>query len=206
MKYQLNFPFRCIKSLVSKKQKSLAEQFPQYEFGKGTYGNNLLISDWGEGATLRIGSFCSIAADVRIFLGGEHRTDWVTTYPFTFLWNAADHIKGHPRTKGDVNVGNDVWIGREAVILSGVSIGDGAVVGARSVVTKNVSPYAVVAGNPARFVKKRFDDETISRLLRIKWWNWEDEEIEKSLPVLLSDNIEAFLDYAEKVNIKLSAK
>lgn len=175
-------------------------QYPHYQIGKDTYGNPRILS-WGEGAILKIGSFCSIAEGVQIFLGGEHRTDWVTTYPFNVLWEAGEPIKGHPKTKGDVLIGNDVWIGAEAVILSGVRIGDGAVVGARAVVSRDVSPYTIVAGNPARAVKKRFKDETIQRLLDVRWWDWQDDRLEKALPLLLSSDIEAFLEAVESGKI-----
>jgi acetyltransferase-like isoleucine patch superfamily enzyme len=174
----------------------LQELYPHYRIGRGSYGG-LEVYTWGEGATLQVGAFCSFAQGVKIFIGGEHRTDWVTTYPFNVLWEAGRTITGHPKTKGDVIIGNDVWIGTEAFVLSGNTIGDGAVIGARAVVTKDVEPYAVVAGNPARMVKKRFDEETIERLLRIQWWNWEDEKIGRALPLLLSQNIRAFLDAAE---------
>ena len=98
-------------------------------------------------------------------------------------------------------MGNDVWIGMEAMIMSGVTIGDGAVIGARAVVTKDVPPYTVVVGSPAVAIKKRFDDETIERLLAIKWWDWDDSRIEKALPMLLNNDIKAFFEAAEKQRI-----
>ena len=150
---------------------------------------------------MQIGSFCSIASGVIILLGGEHRADWITTFPFSILWDGARGVKGHPKSKGDVIIGNDVWIGLEAVIMSGVKIGDGAVVGARSVVTRDVPPYSVAAGNPARVIMKRFDDETIERLLRIKWWTWDEKRIEKALPYLLSHDVNAFLKAVEDSKI-----
>lgn len=180
----------------SRKKPSLQERYPQYRIGKWTYGNPKIRS-WQEGASLRIGSFCSIAEGVKIFLGGEHRIDWVTTFPFSVLWASGHGIKGHPKTKGDVIIGNDVWIGADCVVLSGVTIGDGAVLGARAVVARDVPPYAIVTGNPALIVRKRFDDNTIARLLRVKWWEWEDKRIEKALPMLLQDDISSFLDFAE---------
>jgi len=192
---------KFIKKHFHGKKKNIQERYPQYEIGRGTYGKPQ-ISSWGEGATLRIGAFCSIASGVNIYLGGEHRIDWVTTYPFSVLWKAAKHIKGHPKTKGDVIIGNDVWIGAGAVILSGVTVGDGAVIGTNAVVTKNVPPYAIVAGNPARIAKKRFDEETIYHLLKIRWWEWGDNRIEKFLPLLLDNNIEKFLRVAEQDNIE----
>lgn len=178
------------------RERTLAERYPQYRIGRGTYGD-LSVSSWGEGATLRIGNFTSISAGVRVFLGGEHRIDWVTTFPFNVLWDSARQYTGHPRTKGDVLIGNDVWIGAEALISSGVTIGDGAVVGARAVVSRNVAPYAVVAGNPAVVVKYRFDEEVVKRLLELKWWDWPEAEIERAMPELLNHQIERFLEKAE---------
>jgi len=169
---------------------------PHIEVGRGTYGNPKVRS-WGEGAALKIGAFCSIAEDVTILLGGEHRMEWVTTYPFNVKWDAARHITGHPVTRGDVVIGNDVWIGFGAMILSGVTIGDGAVIGARTLVMKNVPPYAIAAGHPAVVVRKRFDDATIDRLLKIRWWDWPDEKIERFLPRLLNSDLEAFLAATE---------
>lgn len=182
--------------IFKKRKKSLQEYYPQYQFGRETYGVPTVHS-FGEGATLEVGSFTSIASGVQIFLGGEHRIDWVTTFPFNILWEEGKNIVGHPKTKGDVLIGNDVWIATEAIIMSGVTIGDGAVIGARAVVTKNVPPYTVVAGNPAKVVKKRFDDKTIQKLLEVKWWNWNDSKIKAALPLLLNDQIDKFLKFAE---------
>jgi carbonic anhydrase/acetyltransferase-like protein (isoleucine patch superfamily) len=114
------------------------------------------------------------------------------------LWPSASAISGHPKTKGDVIIGSDVWIGTEAVILSGVKVGDGAVIGARAVVAKDVPPYAVVAGNPSRIVKWRFEPAIVERLLRVAWWNWSEESIDKVLPFLLDTDISQFLDRAEQ--------
>lgn len=180
--------------------KGLRARYPQYRIGKGSYGNPEIHS-WGEKTGLTIGAYCSFADGVQIFLGGEHRVDWVTTYPFSTFWQAAKGIAGHPRSKGDVSIGNDVWIATEAVILSGVKIGDGAVIGARAVVTRDVPPYAIVAGNPASVVKMRFDDETVARLLAIKWWEWDSHRIEQALPLLLNADIDAFLQAAESNEI-----
>lgn len=165
------------------------------ECGEYTYGQPRILH-WGEPAKLIIGKYCSIASEVCIFLGGNHRTDWVTTYPFTALpdWPAAKDISGHPATKGNVVIGNDVWIGFNATILSGVTIGDGAVIGANAVVTKAVSPYSIVAGNPAKLIKYRFDQEKIEKLLKISWWKWEKEKVSSLVPLLLSNNVETFLE------------
>jgi acetyltransferase-like isoleucine patch superfamily enzyme len=181
----------------TKQSKFLDHQFPQYTIGKWSYGRPEILSR-KEGASLRIGSFCSFSTEVKIFLGGEHRIDWITTYPFNKLWQSAKGFIGHPSTKGDVIIGNDVWVGHAAMILSGVTIGDGAVIGARAVVTKDVPAYSIVAGNPARLINKRFEEDIIQRLLKIAWWNWEDDKIVELMPLLLNDDIMKFISEAEK--------
>lgn len=168
------------------------EGYQQYDIGDWTYGAPTVLS-WGEGANLRIGRFCSIADGVEIMLGGEHRSDWVTTYPFNVLCEQAYCFTGHPATKGDVIIGNDVWIGRKALILSGVTIGDGAVIGAYSVVAKDIGPYSIVAGNPAKLYRLRFDEQTVAALLRIAWWEWPLEKIAEAWPLLLSNKIHEFI-------------
>jgi acetyltransferase-like isoleucine patch superfamily enzyme len=167
--------------------------------GDHTYGKPEIL-EWGEGKKLFIGKYCSIASRVNIFLGGNHRTDWLTTYPFNVInddFPAALAITGHPSSKGDVIIGNDVWIGFGATIMSGVSIGDGAVIGAYTVVTKDVEPYTIVAGNPMRIIKKRFDDTTIQKLLALKWWDWDEKKINEHIAILCSSDtqkIDALLD------------
>ena len=148
---------------------------------------------------MTIGAFCSISERVQIFLGGEHRVDWTTTYPFSVFWPSARHIDGHPRIRGDVHIGNDVWVGSDVMIMSGVTIGDGAVVGAGTVVTKDVPPYAVVVGNPAMVARLRFSEDIVERLLALRWWDWPDSKIEQLLPLMLSADIGPFLDAAERV-------
>jgi acetyltransferase-like isoleucine patch superfamily enzyme len=162
--------------------------------GPHTYGTPRLRW-WGEPANLTIGKFCSIAEGVEIFLGGNHRTDWVTTYPFPVMrqWPQARAIHGHPATRGDVRIGNDVWLGAGCVVLSGVTIGDGAVIAGRAVVSRDVPPYAIVAGNPATVVRMRFGDAQIRALQAVAWWNWEPGRIRGLLPRLLSNDVDGFL-------------
>lgn len=160
----------------------------QYDVGRDTYGTPTIFS-WGEGATLKVGKFCSIAEEVKIFLGGNHRIDWITTFPFSALWPSAKDIIGHPSTKGDVVIGHDVWIGYGATILSGVTIGNGAVIGAFSVVAKDVPPYSIVVGNPAKVVKKRFSDDKIDILQKLRWWDWENEKLNYAMEYLLCGDI-----------------
>lgn len=168
------------------------DAYKDYDIGDWTYGTPTVLS-WGEDARLKIGRFCSIANGVEIMLGGEHRSDWVTTYPFSVFCKDAEGFTGHPKSKGDVIIGNDVWIGTGALILSGVKIGDGAVIGARSVVTRDVAPYAIVAGNPAKLLRLRFAEEVVGELLRIAWWEWPLEKIAEAWPLLLSDKICEFI-------------
>jgi acetyltransferase-like isoleucine patch superfamily enzyme len=165
------------------------------EVGSNTYGHDSIkIIHGSEGKTLRIGKFCSIADGVTVFLGANHRVDWFTTYPFGHIHDTAfpkvtkDH--GHPATKGDVTIGNDVWIATNAVIMSGVRIGDGVVIGAYSIVTKDVPPYTIVAGNPAKQIRKRFSDDVINKLLELKWWDKPDSEINEISDILCSNDIE----------------
>jgi len=170
----------------------------KYIHGKYTYGE-LDIKKWGNETKLVAGKFCSIANNVTIYLGGNHRTDRVTTYPFGHIFeevfNEFDGA-GHPSTKGDVIIGNDVWICDNVTIMSGVTIGDGAVLAKNSHVVKNVEPYSIVGGNPAKFIKYRFTPEQINKLLEIKWWDWDDEKINKYTPFLCNDNIDEFIRLA----------
>jgi acetyltransferase-like isoleucine patch superfamily enzyme len=134
-------------------------------FGKYTYGNPNIY--WkNKNAKLVVGNFCSIADNVNIYLGGNHRTDWVTTYPFGHVHkNIFNNFNGlgHPSTKGDVIIGNDVWIGGNVTIMSGVTIGYGAVIANNSHVVKDVYPYSLVGGNPAKLIKYRFTPEQIEK-------------------------------------------
>lgn len=166
------------------------------EVGSYTYGHNgiKIIGGHDEKTKLIIGKFCSIAEDVVVFLGANHRVDWFTTYPFGHIHeNTFRKIKkehGHPATKGDVIVGNDVWIATNAVIMSGVKVGDGAVIGAYSIVTKDIPPYTIVAGNPAKQIRKRFNDDVINKLLELKWWDKTESEINEISDILCSNDIE----------------
>ncbi len=170
----------------------------RYEVGRGTYGSPK-VSSWRERprASFKVGAFCSFADGVQIFLGGEHNINWITTFPFCsfdpVLFAATPE---HPKTKGDITIGNDVWVGAHSIILSGVTIGDGAVIGARALVAKDVAPYAVVVGNPAREIKKRFDEDRIAFLLKLQWWNWDDDIIEEVAPILLSEDFDELKVFA----------
>ena len=163
-----------------------------WSIGDFTYGVPEVHS-WGNDGRLIIGKYCSIGERVDILLGGNHRTDWVTTYPFSVLREDATHIMGHPKSRGDVVVGNDVWIARGAVIQSGVTIGDGACVAGEAVVTRDVPPYAIVGGNPSRQIRLRFSEAQINALLAIRWWNWGEERIAQFYDLMLSSDIDGFI-------------
>jgi len=182
-----------------KKKKKRGSWKERYEVGRCTYGKPKIL-DLGESTTLKVGCFCSIA-NATIFLGGNHRTDWITTYPFSVFWKSAQHIEGHPKSRGDVIVGHDVWIGNGAVILSGVQIGNGAVVGVISVVTRNVPPYSIVAGNPAKVIRMRFKEEEIAILQSLEWWNWDDAKINAAMPFLLNEDVSALHAFSTECDL-----
>ncbi|MBS6643831.1 MAG: CatB-related O-acetyltransferase [Clostridiaceae bacterium] len=143
---------------------------------------------------LIIGKYCSIACGAKfLFTSANHTMKSLSTYPFPLFWEewelGPEHVTKAWDNKGDIVIGNDVWIGYEAVIMSGVRIGDGAVIGTRAVVTKDVQPYTIVGGVPAKPIKKRYDDETIRKLLLLKWWDWPREKVRENLPLLMSGRI-----------------
>lgn len=167
--------------------------------GKYTYGYPTVFRAPSGDKDLIVGKFCSIASNVKILLGGNHRSDWVTTYPFGHVHQNVFHGfngEGHPKSKGDVIIGNDVWIGMNTTIMSGVTVGDGAIIACDSHVVKDVKPYSMVGGNPATFIKYRFTEEQIEKLLKIRWWDWEDEKINQYTPLLCNTNIDAFIHAA----------
>ena len=167
---------------------------------RGTYfDRHVNIITWSEEYRVKLGKYNSIGRDCNFFLHANHRPDWITTT--SQLWGpvtpqiADMHMRmGHPSCKGDIIVENDVWIGATSTIMSGVKISNGAVVGGGSVVTKDVPPYAIVAGNPAKVVKYRFTDEQIKKLLKISWWDWEEQKIRENGMTLWSDNIDKFIE------------
>lgn len=159
--------------------------------GKGSYGQLELRGDLSD---VYVGNYCSIAQGVRIDTGWHHNYRFATTYPFNAFFDKAKHIDTHPVTKGDVFIGNDVWIGEGAIIMGGITILDGAVIGAGAVVTKNVAAYSIVAGNPAREIKKRFSQDIIQRLMLTMWWDWPEEKILENVELLMNENIEEFLN------------
>lgn len=142
---------------------------------------------------LIIGKFCSIASDAKfIFNGANHTLNSIASYPFPVLadeWNLEAQVTDAWDNKGDIIIGNDVWLGYDSIIMAGVTIGDGAIIATRALVKKDVEPYSIVGGIPAKPIRKRFDDETIELLLEIKWWDWDTNKIQKFLPIIQSGNI-----------------
>ena len=164
-------------------------KYKHIAIGKYTFGKPSICG--GENGQVTIGKFCSIAGGVSIYAGAEHRLDWVSQYSFNKFPIAAQ--KEIIRSKGKVSIGNDVWIEDGAFILSGVTIGDGAVIAARAVVVKDVKPYEIVGGNPAKHIKYRFSESQIDSLLKIKWWNWDIEKIKENFDLILSPNLDEFI-------------
>ena len=162
--------------------------------------------EWN-GDKLIIGKFCQIAAGVEFLMNGaNHQMNAVSTFPFYTLegWDMEPPAASDMPLKGDTVIGNDVWIGQNAVILPGVHIGDGAIIGANSMVGSDVSPYTIVAGNPATEIRKRFDDELIQLLLDFKWWNKSVEEINQLIPLLTCGNLEKVkAEISERVHKKV---
>ena len=177
------------------------------QVGKHTYGkDNITVHSWDEDTELVIGNFCSIAPRVKVFIGGNHRTDWISTYPFGFKkFDKAPFdptlglgecgrswVKDYRRstTRGGVTVGSDVWIGSDVTIMSGVTVGDGAVLAANSHVVKDVAPYTICGGNPAKPIRRRFPDDVVEKLLKLRWWDKSDEEIGEIKSILCSSRID----------------
>jgi len=163
--------------------------------------DRMKIRTWKNSKGVIVGSFCSIAEDVEVLTGGNHRADWVTTFPFgrlnTDVFPFDDH-NAQPLSKGDVVIQDDVWIGHKAMLMSGVTVGYGAVVAAGAVVTKDVPPYAIVGGNPARVIKYRFEPLAIERLLALRWWNLDDKEIAELVPALCDTDVWALIHELER--------
>ena len=180
----------------------LREQHKAYgdrvEIGDFTYGSPIVYT-WGENTKLKIGKFCSIGAGVKIYLGGNHHNDWCTTYPFNAMpqlrgcWDYIDD--GVAATKGDVIIGNDVWIANDVTILSGVTIGDGATIAAGAVVARDVMPYDMVGGNPARALKWK---TVPSSVFKLHWWDWPLEKLAEAVPYLMSNDASALIDFHKR--------
>lgn len=176
-----------------------------FEIGAHSYGRPKVRFP-ESGRKLTIGRYCSIADKVEILLGGDHRLDWVSTFPFAAfpdVWPSAKD-GGYHASRGDVTIGHDVWLGSGAMILSGVTIGHGAAVAARAVVTKDVPPYAIVGRNPARVIRARFDAATVAALLDVAWWDLPDTEVAGLIPLLQSDRAQDLIDAVRALRARSS--
>ena len=169
------------------------------ELGIGSYCSGEVRGDL---TNVKIGKYSSVAQGVLFDCGWGHETNFVSTFPFNAIYGHLSGVRdilGHPKSKGDIIIGNDVWIGERAIIMSGVNIGDGAVIGAGSIVTKNVDPYIIVAGNPAKSIKYRFNDYSyIIELLKIKWWDWPNEVVKDRIHEIMSIDVEKFINKYRK--------
>lgn len=190
-------PFRGI--TLDKQVKSPNLVVGKYSYYSGYYHGHgfedcarYLLPD--EGADrLVIGSFCSIGSGAAFIMAGNqgHRNEWISTFPFFFMPEVPEfeNAANGYLPAGDTVIGNDVWIGSEAIIMPGITVGDGAVIGTRALVTKDVEPYAIVGGNPAKTIRKRFDDDSIALLLEMTWWDWPAERLKAAMPLMTSGNV-----------------
>ncbi|PSB30054.1 Vat family streptogramin A O-acetyltransferase [Stenomitos frigidus ULC18] len=199
------------------KDKHPMKGFPQICFIQNTVSNpNIIIGDYTYyddpedsedfernvlyhfpfiGDRLIIGKFCALARDIKFIMNGaNHKLDGFSTYPFQIFGNGWEKVTPQSEElpyKGDTVIGNDVWIGYEAVMMPGVQVGDGAIIAAKSVVVGDVSPYTIVGGNPAKRIRQRFEDDAIQSLLEVAWWNWNIEKITRNLDKIVAADIDA---------------
>ncbi|CAH4023152.1 type B-3 chloramphenicol O-acetyltransferase CatB8 [Providencia vermicola] len=198
MKNYFDSPFKG--ELLSEQVKNPNIKVGRYSYYSGYYHGHsfdecarYLHPDRDDVDKLIIGSFCSIGSGASFIMAGNqgHRHDWASSFPFFYMQEepAFSSALDAFQRAGDTAIGNDVWIGSEAMIMPGIKIGDGAVIGSRSLVTKDVVPYAIIGGSPAKQIKKRFSDEEISLLMEMEWWNWPLDKIKTAMPLLCSSNI-----------------
>lgn len=190
-----NYHNLCFLKNIIKNPNIIIGDFTYYDDLENPYNfeKNVLYHFDFIGDKLIIGKFCAIASNVKFIMNGaNHPLNYFTTYPFAIFgdgWENTMSVEG--TSKGDTIIGNDVWLGYNALIMPGVKIGDGAIIGANSVVTKDVEPYTIVGGNPAKLIRKRFADDVINLLLKLKWWDWSIEKITENIPLLASNDIES---------------
>lgn len=164
--------------------------------GRGSYADYLVRGDI---SNVHVGNYTSIAQGVIFDCGFHHNVNAVSTFPFQAIHPKHSGFGTHPISRGDIHIGSDCWIGEGALIMSGVMIGDGAVIGSKAVVTKSVSSYEIVGGIPAKHIKFRFYPDTIKKLLKIEWWHWPEETIDKYVPLLASEDVDVFFETISKV-------
>lgn len=190
-----NYGKLCFLKNIIKNPNILVGDYTYYDDFEdvGNFEKNVKYHFDFTGDKLIIGKFCMIASGVKFIMNGaNHLTDSLSTFPFAIFgngWESAMKGKSYPN-KGDIVIGNDVWIGFNATIMAGVKVGDGAIIAANSTVIKDIEPYSIVGGNPASEIKKRFPKPTIESLLKIKWWDWDIEKITKNIQNLTDNKIE----------------
>ena len=173
------------------------------EVGDFTYADHPHIWTWNDKTKLYIGKFCSIGANVQFLLGGEHHTEWCTTYPFNVLTPAiCPNEETTAASRGDIRIGNDVWIGNNVTVLSGVTIGDGAIIANGALVTKEIPKYTIYGGVPAKHIRDRFNIVKTMQLIHMEWWNWPLDKLAEALPMLCSKDFNALLTFHEEWNQK----
>ena len=190
-----NIPSLCYIKNVIKNPNIIVGDFTYYDDANGAEKFEEHVTHHYDfiGDKLYIGKFCAIAKGVEFIMNGaNHHMSAATSYPFYIMGDGWENHMPSPEAsvyKGDTVVGNDVWIGQNVTVLPGVHIGDGAIIGANSVVAKDIPPYTIAVGNPCKVVKNRFDDETIEYLLKLRWWDWDIEKITRNIDVLCSGDL-----------------
>lgn len=165
--------------------------------GPHTYGIPIVKAYDHDDARLVVGDYCSLSETAIVMIGGYHPIDRVTTYPLRIMWRLPGAGRdGYPARRGDTVIGSDVWLTQRSFVGGGVRVGDGAVVAAGAVVVRDVPPYAVVGGNPARVIRYRHSEEQREALLEIRWWDWPEERVREAVPLLAGDDVDAFIDWA----------
>lgn len=180
-----------LKNIITKPQ-IIVGDYTYYDDPEDVYNfekNVLYLFDFSTDK-LVIGKFCQIATGVRFLMnGGNHPMDGISTYPFKVFGNSWDTAALNVVSKGDTIIGHDVWIGNQATIMQGITVGHGAIIGTNALVTKDVEPYTIVGGNPAHVIRKRFDDETIDFLIKLAWWDWPMDKIAVHLNAISTGNL-----------------
>jgi acetyltransferase-like isoleucine patch superfamily enzyme len=198
--------FAKLSKLLKAREIARYKKSGQLLVGEHSYGiNHLTIHTYkGSESKVRIGKFCSLGPNLLIITGGIHPVDWVSTFPFRIKWNLEGKYQdGMPQTKGDVLIGNDVWIGSGVTILSGVKVAHGSILAANSLVTKDVAPYSIVGGNPAKLIKNRFSEDIVDTLMKSCWWDLPDEVITDLVPLLSSSQVNEFIVKVNTINEKV---
>jgi acetyltransferase-like isoleucine patch superfamily enzyme len=191
LRRELNVPQGTV-ALQEQAQRHLADG--TLVMGNMSYYAPRIVKYKGDTGRVLVGNFASVAYDAEFYVGGLHRTEWVSLYGLrAMLELPGAHEDGFTHGRGDIVVGSDTWVANGCTVMSGVTIGDGAVVGTKAVVAKDVRPYAIVVGNPAREIRRRFSDEQVDALLRIRWWDWPTEKVKEHVALLSDPDVDAFI-------------